>query len=176
MKVRNLKKHIERFNKVVSGLKEGKQEMAKQVQELATSIDALLAKIKVSHLSVCEQAWQTSTLPYYPEITALVRCSWDSFQLLWAWYRVGNRNIWLFFLNVFILSRSGLTASSMTASDLQYLALTPVASRQNQSPVVHFALCWTFCAVSHPLSQNQYFQSPQDRKKSYVKRKSSPLQ
>ncbi|XP_029316502.1 myosin VIb isoform X2 [Cottoperca gobio] len=48
VKVRNLKKHIERFNKVVNGLKEGKQEMAKQVQELAASIDTLLAKIKAT--------------------------------------------------------------------------------------------------------------------------------
>lgn len=48
VKVRNLKKHMERFNEVVNGLKEGKQEMAKQVQELAAAIDALLAKIKVS--------------------------------------------------------------------------------------------------------------------------------
>uniref|UniRef100_A0A4W6FCC7 Unconventional myosin-VI n=1 Tax=Lates calcarifer TaxID=8187 RepID=A0A4W6FCC7_LATCA len=46
VKVRNLKKHMERFNEVVNGLKESKQEMAKQVQELAASIDALLAKIK----------------------------------------------------------------------------------------------------------------------------------
>ncbi|KAF3701156.1 Unconventional myosin-VI Unconventional myosin-6 [Channa argus] len=46
VKVRNLKKHMELFNKVVNGLKEGKQEMAKQVQELAASIDTLLAKIK----------------------------------------------------------------------------------------------------------------------------------
>ncbi|XP_054651935.1 myosin VIb isoform X1 [Dunckerocampus dactyliophorus] len=46
VKVKNLKKHMERFNEVVSGLKEGKQEMAKQVQELAASIDSLLAKIK----------------------------------------------------------------------------------------------------------------------------------
>lgn len=56
VKVQNLKKRMERFNEVVSGLKEGKQEMAKQVQELAASIDTLLAKIKVSHWSVCEQA------------------------------------------------------------------------------------------------------------------------
>ena len=48
VKVRSLKKHMEQFNEVVSGLKEGKQEMAKQVQELASSIDALQAKIKVS--------------------------------------------------------------------------------------------------------------------------------
>uniref|UniRef100_A0A3Q4H320 Unconventional myosin-VI n=1 Tax=Neolamprologus brichardi TaxID=32507 RepID=A0A3Q4H320_NEOBR len=47
-KVRNLKKHMERFNEVVNGLKEGKQEMAKQVQELAAAIDALLAKIKTT--------------------------------------------------------------------------------------------------------------------------------
>lgn len=49
VKVQNLRKHMERFNEVVNGLKEGKQEMAKQVQELAASIDTLLAKIKVSH-------------------------------------------------------------------------------------------------------------------------------
>ncbi|XP_032356248.1 myosin VIb isoform X1 [Etheostoma spectabile] len=48
VKVRNLKKHMERVNKVVNGLKEGKQEMAKQVQELAGSIDTLLAKIKAT--------------------------------------------------------------------------------------------------------------------------------
>lgn len=48
MKVGNLKKHLERFNEVVNGLKEGKQEMSKQVQELAAAVDALLAKIKVS--------------------------------------------------------------------------------------------------------------------------------
>lgn len=51
VKVRNLKKHMERFNEVVNGLKEGKQEMSKQVQELAAAIDALLAKIKVSRAS-----------------------------------------------------------------------------------------------------------------------------
>uniref|UniRef100_A0A8C9ZKN3 Unconventional myosin-VI n=1 Tax=Sander lucioperca TaxID=283035 RepID=A0A8C9ZKN3_SANLU len=48
VKVQNLKKHMERFNKVVNGLKEGKQEVAKQVQELAASIDTLLAKIKAT--------------------------------------------------------------------------------------------------------------------------------
>ncbi|XP_075874090.1 myosin VIb isoform X2 [Nelusetta ayraudi] len=48
MKVRNLKKHMERFNEVVNGLKEGKQEMSKQVQELAAAVDALLAKIKAT--------------------------------------------------------------------------------------------------------------------------------
>ncbi|KAK9533740.1 hypothetical protein VZT92_008840 [Zoarces viviparus] len=51
VKVGNLKKHMERFNKVVNGLKEGKQEMAKQLQELAASIDALLAKIKATAMS-----------------------------------------------------------------------------------------------------------------------------
>lgn len=48
VKVQNLKKHMERFNEVVNGLREGKQEMAKQVQELAAAIDALLVQIKVS--------------------------------------------------------------------------------------------------------------------------------
>lgn len=47
MKVRNLKKTLEKFTAAVSGLKEGKQEMAKQVQELSAAIDALMAKIKV---------------------------------------------------------------------------------------------------------------------------------
>uniref|UniRef100_A0A671YSB9 Unconventional myosin-VI n=1 Tax=Sparus aurata TaxID=8175 RepID=A0A671YSB9_SPAAU len=48
VKVKNLKKHMERFNEVVNGLKEGKQEMAKQVKELAAAIDTLLAKIKAT--------------------------------------------------------------------------------------------------------------------------------
>ncbi|XP_076021602.1 myosin VIb [Genypterus blacodes] len=48
VKVSNLKKHMERFNEVVNGLGEGKQEMAKQVQELAASVDALMTKIKTS--------------------------------------------------------------------------------------------------------------------------------
>ncbi|XP_041828671.1 myosin VIb isoform X1 [Melanotaenia boesemani] len=48
VKVRNLKKHMERFNEVVNELNEGKHEMAKQVQELAAAIDALLAKIKAT--------------------------------------------------------------------------------------------------------------------------------
>lgn len=38
---------MEKFNEVVSGLKEGKLEMSKQIQELATSINSLMAKIKV---------------------------------------------------------------------------------------------------------------------------------
>uniref|UniRef100_A0A3P9QBM0 Unconventional myosin-VI n=1 Tax=Poecilia reticulata TaxID=8081 RepID=A0A3P9QBM0_POERE len=48
VKVQKLKKHMERFNEVVNGLKEGKQEMAKQVTELAKAVDALLAKIKAT--------------------------------------------------------------------------------------------------------------------------------
>ncbi|XP_054909457.1 myosin VIb isoform X1 [Poeciliopsis prolifica] len=48
VKVQKLKKHMERFNEVVNGLKEGKQEMSKQVAELAKAIDALLAKIKAT--------------------------------------------------------------------------------------------------------------------------------
>uniref|UniRef100_A0AAQ5XQN5 Unconventional myosin-VI n=1 Tax=Amphiprion ocellaris TaxID=80972 RepID=A0AAQ5XQN5_AMPOC len=46
VKVRNLKKRMDRFNEVVGGLKEGKKEMSKQVQELEAAIDALIAKIK----------------------------------------------------------------------------------------------------------------------------------
>lgn len=39
---------MEKFNEAVNGLKESKQEMSKQVEELATSTDALMTKIKVS--------------------------------------------------------------------------------------------------------------------------------
>ncbi|MGH0119504.1 UNVERIFIED_CONTAM: hypothetical protein FKN15_007705 [Acipenser sinensis] len=46
VKVQTLKKRIDKFTEVVSALKEGKQEMSKQVQDLETSINALMAKIK----------------------------------------------------------------------------------------------------------------------------------
>lgn len=62
VKVKNLKKHMEQFNEVVNGLKEGKPEMARQVQELATAIDTLLAKIKVSHRSDREPLRPSSPL------------------------------------------------------------------------------------------------------------------
>ncbi|MEQ2159657.1 hypothetical protein GOODEAATRI_025287 [Goodea atripinnis] len=48
VKVHNLKKRMSRFNAVVGGLKEGKQEMSKQIQGLENAIDALMLKIKVS--------------------------------------------------------------------------------------------------------------------------------
>lgn len=47
MKVRSLKNRMNSFTEVVAGLKEGKKEMSKQVQELEAAIDALMAKIKV---------------------------------------------------------------------------------------------------------------------------------
>lgn len=43
---------MEKFNEAVIGLKEGKQEMSKQIQDLATSIDSLLTKIKVTYVSL----------------------------------------------------------------------------------------------------------------------------
>uniref|UniRef100_A0A8B9LAS2 Unconventional myosin-VI n=1 Tax=Astyanax mexicanus TaxID=7994 RepID=A0A8B9LAS2_ASTMX len=46
VKVRSLKKRMGKFNEVVSGLKEAKQEMSKQIQDLDASIDALMFKIK----------------------------------------------------------------------------------------------------------------------------------
>ncbi|XP_033844427.1 unconventional myosin-VI-like [Periophthalmus magnuspinnatus] len=51
VKVRNLKKHMEHLTKVVDGLKEGKQEVSKQVHELATAIDQLMTKIKTTVMS-----------------------------------------------------------------------------------------------------------------------------
>ncbi|XP_039527470.1 myosin VIa [Pimephales promelas] len=46
VKARNLKKSMEKLNQVVSGLKEGKQEMSKHMQELDSSINAHILKIK----------------------------------------------------------------------------------------------------------------------------------
>ncbi|XP_033979706.1 unconventional myosin-VI-like isoform X5 [Trematomus bernacchii] len=46
VKVRNLKKRMDRFSEVISGLKEGKQEMTKQIQDLEGTIDSLMIKIK----------------------------------------------------------------------------------------------------------------------------------
>nr|XP_043905499.1 myosin VIa isoform X3 [Solea senegalensis] len=51
VKVRHLKKRMSGFNEVVSGLKEGKQEMSRQVQDLDAAIDALMVKIKSTVMS-----------------------------------------------------------------------------------------------------------------------------
>ncbi|XP_030054919.1 unconventional myosin-VI isoform X3 [Microcaecilia unicolor] len=48
VKVRTLKSRLDKFNEVVCALKEGKQEMSKQVKNLELSIDALMAKIKTT--------------------------------------------------------------------------------------------------------------------------------
>ncbi|XP_035242841.1 myosin VIb isoform X1 [Anguilla anguilla] len=54
VKVRNLKKRMEGFQKVVSGLKEGKQEMSRKIQELDASISALMTKIKTTVMTRTE--------------------------------------------------------------------------------------------------------------------------
>uniref|UniRef100_A0A672KID9 Unconventional myosin-VI n=1 Tax=Sinocyclocheilus grahami TaxID=75366 RepID=A0A672KID9_SINGR len=51
VKACNLKKRIEKLNEVVSGLKEGKQEMSKHMQELDSSISAHIFKIKNTVMS-----------------------------------------------------------------------------------------------------------------------------
>ncbi|NXG16670.1 MYO6 protein, partial [Grallaria varia] len=48
IKVRTLKKRLDKFNEVVSALKEGKAETSKKVKELECSIDALMTKIKTT--------------------------------------------------------------------------------------------------------------------------------
>uniref|UniRef100_A0A8C8SHX6 Unconventional myosin-VI n=1 Tax=Pelusios castaneus TaxID=367368 RepID=A0A8C8SHX6_9SAUR len=48
IKVRTLKKRLDKFNEVVSALKEGKPEMSKQIRDLELSIDALMSKIKAT--------------------------------------------------------------------------------------------------------------------------------
>ncbi|XP_075058764.1 unconventional myosin-VI isoform X8 [Mixophyes fleayi] len=49
--VKTLKTRLLKFNEVVNALKEGKQEMSKQVKDLESSIDALLSKIKNTIMS-----------------------------------------------------------------------------------------------------------------------------
>ncbi|XP_020855853.1 unconventional myosin-VI isoform X2 [Phascolarctos cinereus] len=46
IKVRTLKKRLDKFNEVVNALKDGKPEMIKKIKDLDVSIDALIAKIK----------------------------------------------------------------------------------------------------------------------------------
>uniref|UniRef100_A0AAY4CNK1 Unconventional myosin-VI n=1 Tax=Denticeps clupeoides TaxID=299321 RepID=A0AAY4CNK1_9TELE len=46
VKARGLKKRMDTFNEAVAGLKEGKQEMSKQIQELNTSVETFVLKIK----------------------------------------------------------------------------------------------------------------------------------
>uniref|UniRef100_A0A8C8GBE1 Unconventional myosin-VI n=1 Tax=Oncorhynchus tshawytscha TaxID=74940 RepID=A0A8C8GBE1_ONCTS len=48
VKVRNLKNRMDKFNKVIAGLKEGKQEMSKQIHELDAAINATMVKIKTT--------------------------------------------------------------------------------------------------------------------------------
>lgn len=52
VKVGTLKKRLDKFNEVVSALKDGKPEVNKQVKDLEISIDALMAKIKVCHFNL----------------------------------------------------------------------------------------------------------------------------
>ncbi|XP_013361286.1 PREDICTED: unconventional myosin-VI isoform X3 [Chinchilla lanigera] len=66
VKVGTLKKRLDRFNEVVSALKDGKPEVNKQIKDLEISIDALMAKIK-STLMTREQIQR--------EYDALVRSS-----------------------------------------------------------------------------------------------------
>lgn len=70
VKVQNLKKRMIRFTEVVAGLKEGKQEMSKQIQELENAIDALMIKIKVGGLLFFLSVWFKKPfveLPALPE-------------------------------------------------------------------------------------------------------------
>lgn len=66
-----LKKRLDKFNEVVSALKDGKPEMNKQIKNLEISIDALMAKIKVCNFSTdvfvfvyksTQSNWQRSIL------------------------------------------------------------------------------------------------------------------
>lgn len=169
VKVRNLKKHMERFIEVVNGLKEGKREMAKQVQELAASIDTLLSKIKVS---LC------SPLSCNPEHS----CSGD--------FKAARDNscsgalgvIHAHFCGFLCVKQRQIFQSifrtiSMASSDM-YGSLHPHLPC-TASLLLFYTVPFPKCAVpfSKSFSQNQYFQSPQDKKESLVKKKTSyPVQ
>lgn len=51
VKVGTLKKRLDKFNEVVSALKDGKPEVNRQIKNLEISIDALMAKIKVGNFN-----------------------------------------------------------------------------------------------------------------------------
>lgn len=51
VKVGTLKKRLDKFNEVVSALKDGKPEVNRQIKDLEISIDALMAKIKVGRFN-----------------------------------------------------------------------------------------------------------------------------
>ncbi|XP_042638519.1 unconventional myosin-VI [Orycteropus afer afer] len=51
VKVGTLKKRLDKFNEVVSALKDGKPEVIKQIKDLEISIDALMAKIKTTMMT-----------------------------------------------------------------------------------------------------------------------------
>lgn len=78
VKVRNLKKRMDRFTEVVAGLKEGKKEMSKQIQGLEAAIDALVVKIKVGEMDsltlsdyICAIK---AGIPPHPSVKALLLC------------------------------------------------------------------------------------------------------
>ncbi|XP_019585145.1 unconventional myosin-VI isoform X1 [Rhinolophus sinicus] len=73
VKVGTLKKRLDKFNEVVSALKDGKPEVNKQVKDLEISIDALMAKIK-STMMTREQIQK--------EYDALVKSSEDLLSAL----------------------------------------------------------------------------------------------
>ncbi|XP_063082989.1 unconventional myosin-VI isoform X3 [Cavia porcellus] len=73
VKVGTLKKRLDRFNEVVSALKDGKPEMNKQIKDLEVSIDSLMAKIK-STMMTREQIQK--------EYDALVKSSEDLLSAL----------------------------------------------------------------------------------------------
>ncbi|XP_073935620.1 unconventional myosin-VI isoform X6 [Castor canadensis] len=73
VKVGTLKKRLDKFNEVVSALKDGKPEMNRQIKDLEISIDALMAKIK-STMMTREQIQR--------EYDALVKSSEDLLSAL----------------------------------------------------------------------------------------------
>nr|2LD3_A Chain A, Myosin VI [Mus musculus] len=73
VKVGTLKKRLDKFNEVVSALKDGKPEVNRQIKNLEISIDALMAKIK-STMMTREQIQK--------EYDALVKSSEDLLSAL----------------------------------------------------------------------------------------------
>lgn len=73
VKVGTLKKRLDKFNEVVSALKDGKPEVNRQIKDLEISIDALMAKIKVGQFNPASFLFLLLVLNLYRKISLFIQ-------------------------------------------------------------------------------------------------------
>lgn len=73
VKVGTLKKRLDKFNEVVSALKDGKPEVNRQIKDLEISIDALMAKIKVGQFNPASFPFLLLVLNLYRKISLFIQ-------------------------------------------------------------------------------------------------------